>query len=1552
MKFALAKWPYATEALEPVISKQTTEFFRDKHRQADANSLIQGAKVEHAADPETAVRKSDGAEIRLAMNDFYSTSVVTPFRFNSRTNNPIPPLPLSDTSGVSSHGISTPERSGNDSVPYVPAPGSGPFSQQNGKRARASTADIHVRAAEKPDNIILADCYVAPDSTVWGIREITRNRTTISNYQQVLVGDIDNDGEVEILAYSDGSTIPGRNNSAYNYYTDSLRMFVVRNDSVVHKRSWRFRVGTRQLYASSLATMAFARYNGNPYIIIATTSDSLYAYNHLGVPIWYSNTKYTSGKVTNDAVINITDFNQDGIPEVYVGNKIFSIIDGRPLFNGNDSYNIDLSGYTTIGDMDGDGKPELISGNQIYKVNIVNANGTASNTVTAMTGGYALPANVLPTGIATTMGRTQVADFDLDGKLEVLVVTRNSTGHPYAYLWKPNPGGTAAQLLGSYTGGQAGATTVGSPLVGNIDSDRYPEAVFISNGAPDSLMYALKYDPSKSMGYRLVQKWTLKHTDESGATGMSLFDFDLNGSAEICYRDQYSLRIIDGSGPIPTVNAIFPNVTSGTRIEMPIIADVDGDDQAELIVNGYTSGYRERGYLRVFKAPVNGRWAPARKVWNQYGYTSLNVHDDLTIPAQPASPALRMSGKDGILGNADDVYPFNNIFQQQTMLDADGNPLWLTPDLEFLSAACDYDSGGDSLRISVKFTNIGDAVASAPVFLAAYRNAAADGAAITVDSLMQPVAPGDTVQTVITVHNYSAVHPSPGHIAVSLNDRGEGRHVQQECDYGNNQSEDPVYGLFNDAQTVQAYRHVEIALLRNDWLPAGALAPGFHLRDSVVLQPRNGALMPSGNDSTLVYINSGVDSLTHHIDSFRYEITFYNDGLKTWQKKSATVYIYIIADTCGGSACYDVTYTATLPAIPAGTDFRWYAGATVADTVYLGSGVSHAFGTMRGDSLRMVKPVTSGTAPWNRAGGFPPGLFTVHAPTSGTSVSMRWTGIIDSDWHKPANWVQQTQLGNTTHETPVSWPPSRCTDVVIPSDAPFYPELTDTARCAGITLKNRAMIKNPHVLVYDSARVELQLCATERDRFVMWSAPLRDMYSGDYHFKGADGLPRWGDVSMNYFQLKNPDGGAAQPDMFTAAFGAPGDSLPLGKAFNVRVTSTSESRTRPLIFPQPDLSYQPDGHAPVSTPRTSGHRFITDAPLTWDGTEHFELPVYGGDTGGNHVQVVNPYLAWLRVDTFLKYNGDRLDPTGYHIWNGDTNSSLIAVKFNGDGSILLAGNPTSAPLEYVAPLQSFFVTKLNPSGNLSSVRMSPAWTTTRSPSSPYQLFATEAEHGVLHVRAIQGEHRMGHAALLFDKLRATQEYRAGEDMRALFYDANPLSIYVLTPFGEPLAISADGEYHTHTTALGLRIAQTGEVTLEFNGQELFGHDVYLVDRALNREVFLQETPAYTFTAVKPPGAAALELNDRFVLRMEYTGMHNTDVPQVSSWTAGAVDGAILVQAASGTISNLRIYTVAGAAVYSARESGTHFRIPVERGRVYIIHAEVNGSGETKKIIVK
>src|SRR5207245_3155482 len=76
--------------------------------------------------------------------------------------------------------------------------------------------------------------------------------------------------------------------------------------------------------------------------------------------------------------------------------------------------------------------------------------------------------------------------------------------------------------------------------------------------------------------------WTGASTDRSaGSTGSSVFDFDGDLRAEVVYADETRLRIFDGA--TGTVEYETCN-TSFTAFEYPVIADVDADDHAEIVV--------------------------------------------------------------------------------------------------------------------------------------------------------------------------------------------------------------------------------------------------------------------------------------------------------------------------------------------------------------------------------------------------------------------------------------------------------------------------------------------------------------------------------------------------------------------------------------------------------------------------------------------------------------------------------------------------------------------------------------------------------------------------------------------------------------------------------------------------------------------------------------------------------------------------------------------------------------------------------------------------------
>jgi uncharacterized repeat protein (TIGR02543 family) len=532
--------------------------------------------------------------------------------------------------------------------------------------------------------------------------------------------------------------------------------------------------------------MAIARYNNKGYIVVAGTDKYLYAYDVDGGRHWKSDVPYHANSY--GTILGIADFNNDGIPEVYTGNQVFSLTNGRKLCDGGTGSSSGIletsTGHSSaVADMDGDGTLEIIAGINIYKVNITNNDGTTGNSI-GLISELQLTAS-LPSNAAKD-GATQVADIDNDGKSEV-IVTSLSGGRVVVYVWKPLPGNQSS-LLGSYLVPATGVTHYSIPTIGNIDTDNYPEIVFITNGSQPN-MYALKYNPAGGNN-KISLKWSFLVNNNTGYTGTTLFDFNQDRRNEIVYRDKTSLHIIDGSGSPAVIKDKFDNVSSGTLREFPVIADVDNDGQAEIIVTGWNGqsangGNSQSGFIRVFKSH-GAPWAPARKVWNQYGYNALHVNEDLTIPQYPASPAIAFPGDDGILGTGDDVRPYNSFMQQQTLLNNHGTLLWSAPSAILDPSISNYIVN-DSLKLTISISNRGDASLGSPVYVTFYKNSISNANIIATDSANVRIYPGESQPVTVSIPNISS-HPDLLIIA-RINDRDGDFPYSPECETNDNELE-------------------------------------------------------------------------------------------------------------------------------------------------------------------------------------------------------------------------------------------------------------------------------------------------------------------------------------------------------------------------------------------------------------------------------------------------------------------------------------------------------------------------------------------------------------------------------------------------------------------------------------------------------------------------------------------------------------------------------------------------------------------------------------------
>ena len=644
-----------------------------------------------------------------------------------------------------------------------------------------------------PDNIVDVDCYIDPPSAPFSFSLLASSPTGIFNETMPLVGDIDNDGIIEIIAIGPG------------HAANRIHIFEFKNNNFVLQQS----VST-PIFAGIANPLAIAKVDDNEYAAIflctSHTSNSTADRGRLIKYIYNSNTGlYEEFKVngnlkrgTYSAISSkemaqpmIVDFNGDGIPEIVAYDKVFNaqtmelLVDGNLLQYANTASPNDMGfgygGHTSIlqqseassimaiGDMDNDGIPEVIAGNCVYKINITNPNGISGNTFTLWSkcdktdesGGIHNEA---------VDGATSIADIDGDGYLDVIVTVRSDrnpiNNNGAIYIWNPR---TKKVMHKNQLTNIPPHNTYRGPsvaFVGDIDGDGYPEICFTGQ----RIMYAMVYD---RIAKTISIKWSRSTNDSSASTTMSLFDFNQDKKHELIYRDESHLRIIngaDGSDLIPPVSC-----TSGTANEYPVIADINGDGSAEIIVTGGSQ-------VHVYSSNPAGLWAPARTVWNQFAYNAVNINEDLTVPSVQFNPATRFAGSNEILGDGDDVYPFNGYLMQQTALNQYGKPLWITPRAEIIGTPTfNYDnSSGGKITITLQVKNIGSYRFQNPFYVSIFKDAIGGFPNETI-KYENTIDIGKTITLTLVLENFDTIWTPNNFLIIKINAKADGATDQEVC---------------------------------------------------------------------------------------------------------------------------------------------------------------------------------------------------------------------------------------------------------------------------------------------------------------------------------------------------------------------------------------------------------------------------------------------------------------------------------------------------------------------------------------------------------------------------------------------------------------------------------------------------------------------------------------------------------------------------------------------------------------------------------------------------
>lgn len=395
--------------------------------------------------------------------------------------------------------------------------------------------------------------------------------------------DDNGDGSIDVLDYPDVIFVAyGPENS--NYGAGILRI-ISGNDGAdlgaVTDPAYRL---------TSYANLAVADIDGDGLIeIIAPAfAGGLIAFEHNGVVKWVTGASgFRSGWSIGGP--SIADLDGDGTPEIIYGATVVDTAGGirwqgsGDFIGSNHPSQNAPSPHSIVADLDLDGRPEVIAGASAYS-----ADGT-----------------LLWQNAVVGDGFPAIGNFDQDEYAEIVVVSNNRLfllDHMGNSVWGP------VSLQG---GG-------GAPTIGDMNGDGIAEIGVASWAA---------YSVFRADGSHL---WTSSTVDfRSGLTGSSVFDFNGDGTMEVVFADEQNLRVYQGESG--EVLFQIPN-PSGTAFELPVIADIDNDDHADLLVvaNRYFGGTITG--IRAF-SDGNNAWVDTRSIWNQHSYHITNVNDDGSIPA-------------------------------------------------------------------------------------------------------------------------------------------------------------------------------------------------------------------------------------------------------------------------------------------------------------------------------------------------------------------------------------------------------------------------------------------------------------------------------------------------------------------------------------------------------------------------------------------------------------------------------------------------------------------------------------------------------------------------------------------------------------------------------------------------------------------------------------------------------------------------------------------------------------------------------------------------------
>lgn len=317
------------------------------------------------------------------------------------------------------------------------------------------------------------------------------------------------------------------------------------------------------------------------------------AYSATGSVKWSTKAPWD---MTIYSMATVADLDADGRPEVIFDKLVLDGVTGELLADLPVWQPFDPPALRTpvVGDIDLDGQKEILLGPDIFTMD-----------------GTRIRRNLRA---QTRTVHNAIANVDSDGEAEIITIYQN-------YMEVIDTDGRLLHVS------PLPATNGGPPCVADFDGDGIVEL-----GIGVGKAVAVYELDGKLLWEHYSVDATLAHAGCSG------YDFDGDGAYELLHADQHAFYIFDGASG--AVMYRDDRHTSTTHFEYPVVADVDNDGAAEIILGSNTHENRP-GWagITVFGHSGSG-WARSGSTWGVHDFAVTNLDGDGGVPVDPVPPWL------------------------------------------------------------------------------------------------------------------------------------------------------------------------------------------------------------------------------------------------------------------------------------------------------------------------------------------------------------------------------------------------------------------------------------------------------------------------------------------------------------------------------------------------------------------------------------------------------------------------------------------------------------------------------------------------------------------------------------------------------------------------------------------------------------------------------------------------------------------------------------------------------------------------------------------------